>query len=143
MTAPIDGSSGSDSEPLLVLRRIERLMVFFWLLGVVSWLVFLGGWGNVLILTLAAAASIVSFRGLRRLVWRMGAREGGKIDRRTQFLAGLRFTIVLLLPAASIWLTTRQTLALIAGFSSLPFAVITEGLSQFVRAPRSEPTDGI
>ena len=141
--APNDGSSSSASEPLRVLRRIERLMVVFWLLGVVLWLVFLGGFGNVLILTLAAAAGIVSFRGLQRLVWQIGAREAGDLDRRPQILAGLRFVIILLLPAVSLWLTTRQTLALIAGFSSLPLALITEGLSQFVRAPNSEPTNGI
>ncbi len=125
-----------------MLRRIEKLMVLFWLLGGVSWLLFLGGFGEALILTLAAAASIVSFRGLQRLVWQMGVRDGGKIDRRSLVLAGLRFGIVLLLPVASLWLTSRQALALIAGFSSLPLAVMTEGLSKFVRTPSSEPTDG-
>ena len=143
MTAPIDGSSGGASEPRAVLRRIEKLMVVFGLLGVVLWLVFVGGFGNAVILTLASAASIVSFRGLQRLVWRIGAREGGKTDRWSQVFAGLRFGIVLLLPAVSLWLTTRQTLALIAGFSTLPLALITGGFWQFVRAPSSDPTHGI
>lgn len=142
MTAPVEGSSSSTSEPIAALRRIEKLMVLFGLLGAVSWLVFLGGFGDVLILTLAVAASIVSFRGLQRLVWRMGVRDGGKIDRRSLVFAGLRFGIVLLLPAASLWLTSRQALALIAGFSSLPLAVTTGGLLQLVRTPSSEPTDG-
>lgn len=148
MTTPSDGASEasgtSEAELVAILRRIEKTMVFWGALGLVLWLGFVRSLDGSAILTLTATASIVSFRGLQRLVWRLGSRDGGKIDRRSQISAGLRFGIILLLPAASLWLDSRQTFALIIGFSALPLALMTEGvLSQFKKPHRSESPDGL
>ena len=140
---PYDGRPSTDEEIRAVLRRIERMMLFWGALALVLWLVFVGSVDGAAILTLTCTASIVSFRGLQTLVWRLGSRDGGKIDRRSQVFAALRFAIILLLPAASLWLDSRQALALIAGFSALPLALMSEGVAQFFTKPRSEPSDGI
>ena len=117
-------------------------MVLLGFLALVLWLVWQRTLDGAAILTLAAAASIVSFRGLQRLVWRLGPRNGGKIDRRSQVSAGLRFAIILFLPAASLWLDSRQTLALIVGFSAFPLALMTEGVSQFFRTSSPDTPHG-
>jgi len=129
-------------EPSVVLRRVERFIIVYGLAGVVFWLVVLGGWIEALILTLTAAASIVSFRGLQRLVGSLAVGEGGKLSRRSKVSAGVRFATVLLLPAVSLWLNSRQVLALIVGFSSLPFALMTEAAWEFFGRSKSESTDG-
>ena len=79
----------------------------------------------------------------QRLVWGLGVRDGGKIDRRSQVSAGIRFSIILLLPAASLWLDSRQAFALIAGFSALPLALMTEGVIQLFSKRRSDSPHGL
>ncbi len=138
---PRDGGTAGD-EPARVLRRVERTMAAGGLSGALLWLLFVGGFGEALILTLTSLASIVSFRGLQRLVGRLGAHDGGKFSRRSQLSAGLRFATILLLPAVTIWMTSRQALALIAGFSVLPLGLMSEGLWQLRSTRKAEPTDG-
>ncbi len=126
----------------MVLRRIDRLMMLYGALGVLVWVVFLSGWREAPVLILATAGGIISFRGLQLLVGQIGARGGEKIDRRRQFLAGLRFGIILLLPVAVLWLDRRQALALIVGFSAFPLALMTEGVSQFFRTSSPDTPHG-
>ena len=135
-------SERRDEEPSVVLRRVERFIYVYGLAGVAFWLVVMGGWIEALILTLTAAASIVSFRGLQGLVGSLAVGDRGKLSRRNKVSAGVRFATILLLPAVSLWLNSRQVLALILGFSSLPLALMTEAAWEFFSPPKSESTDG-
>ena len=136
---PLAGASAENT--VRALRRIELMALGWALIGLVGWAVFERCVDGLIVLTLAAAASMVSFRGLQRLVWQLGAREGGKSSPPTVLFAVLRFSIVALLPLASIWLDTRQVLALVVGFSALPAALLSEGLLQLLRTT-SERRDG-
>ena len=126
----------------MVLRRISRWMMLYGALGVLVWVVFLGGWKEVPVLILATTGGTISFRGLQLLVGQIGARGEEKLGRRRQLLAGVCFGIILLLPAAVLWLDARQTLALIVGFSAFPIALMTEGVSQFFRTSSPKPPHG-
>jgi len=134
-------AQSTDRDVFAVLRRVERTALLWGLLFVLGWAVVEHSADGLLVLTLAAAASMVSFRGLRRLVWQLGAREGGKSNRPTILFAVLRLSVVALLPLASLWLDTRQVLALALGFSVLPAALMSEALLQFLPF-RSRPRDG-
>ena len=131
---PPEESARAEAEAAAVLRRIGRLMMLYGALGVVVLVVLLGGWREVPVLILATAGGIISFRGLQLLVGQIGARGGEKLDRRGRLLAGMCFGIILLLPVAVLWLDSRQTLALVVGFSAFPLALMTEGVSQFFRS---------
>jgi hypothetical protein len=134
-------AQSTDRDVLAVLRRVERTALLWGLLFVLGWAVVEHSVDGFIVLTLAAAASMVSFRGLQRLVWQLGAREGGKSNRPTILFAVLRLSVVALLPLASLWLDSRQVLALALGFSVLPAALMSEALLQFLPF-RSKPRDG-
>jgi hypothetical protein len=112
---------------------LEWLAGFYGVTGAAILLLGRRSAGGALVLTLAAAASIVAFRGLQRLVGQLAA--GGPehrrpIDRRSRRLVGLRFSLLTLAPLASLWMDSERALALVVGFSALPLAVLTEGLLQ-------------
>jgi hypothetical protein len=130
-------------EPHRVLRRLERVAVGYGVAGAALLYALRGSLGAALVLTLAAAASIVAFRGLQELVGRLQAGAGRSgtpesSDRRSRRLVWLRFSLLLLVPLASLWLDSERALALILGFSVLPLAILTESLLQlgFVLADR-------
>jgi hypothetical protein len=121
-----------------VVARLERLAAAYGLAGGLLLLV-RRSYEGALVLTLTAAASIVAFRGLQGLVARLGAgeeRSGAptSFDARGRRLVWLRFSLLLLVPLASLWLDSERALALILGFSVLPLAIITEGLLQLAHA---------
>jgi hypothetical protein len=101
---------------------------------------------GAVVLTLAAAASIVAFRGLQRLVGQLasGAQESPEtrrpIDRRSRRLVWLRFSLLTLAPLLSLWMDSERALGLVMGFSVIPLAAVTEGLLQlgFVLMGRRE-----
>ena len=121
-----------------MVARLERLAAAYGLAGGLLLLV-RRSYEGALVLTLTAAASIVAFRGLQGLVARLGAGEGRSgaptsFDARGRRLVWLRFSLLLLVPLASLWLDSERALALILGFSVLPLAIITEGLLQLAHA---------
>lgn len=125
------------NHPDRVLRRLERVAAGYALAGAVALgLAWRAPW-PALVLTLTAAASIVAFRGLRGLVERLqpGTGSSGTPEPRTRLrrrLVWLRFSLLLLVPLASLWLDSERALALILGFSVLPLAIVTEGLVQLL-----------
>ena len=127
-------------QPARILQRLELMAAAY---GVAAAALFavLRSILEASILTLATAASIVAFRGLQRLVAAMGAREDGKIDRRSRVLVTLRFALLTLVPVGSLWLNPRLVLALLVGFSALPLALMTEGILLLLILSR-EPKDG-
>jgi hypothetical protein len=138
------------NDPARVLRRLEWLAGAYGVAGGALVLVLRRSVGAAVVLTLAAAASIVAFRGLQGLVGRLQAgadtetseqrRDGGRRSRRfSRRFVWLRFALLLLVPLASLWLDSERALALVLGFSVLPLAIMTEGLLQlvYVLAPRN------
>ena len=124
------------SQPVRVLRRLEWTAAAYGFCGAALLLVW-GSAGGALVLTLAAAASIVSFRGLQGLVgsFQAGAERPGQrtsSDRRSRRFVWLRFCLLLLAPLVSLWLDSERALALVLGFSVLPLAIMTEGVIQLV-----------
>ena len=126
-----------------MLRRLERLAGAYGVAGAVMILVLRRSVAAAVVLTLAAAASIVAFRGLQGLVGRLQAdadtetseqrRDGGGRSRRfRRRFVWLRFVLLLLVPLASLWLDSERALALLLGFSVLPLAIMTEGLLQLL-----------
>jgi hypothetical protein len=123
-----------------VLRRLEWLAALYGLAGALWLLALRGSVAGALVLTLTAAVSIVSFRGLQGLVGQLQAGAGRPeprsetrpSDRRSRRLVWLRFSLLTLAPLASLWLDSDRALALILGFSVLPLAIMTEGLLQLV-----------
>jgi hypothetical protein len=131
MTA--DPGARSWSEPARVLRRLEWLAGGYGVLAAGWMLVGRRSVGGALVLTLAAAASIVAFRGLQGLVIRLAAGRTDTrtpIDRRSRRLVWLRFSLLTLAPLVSLWMDSERALGLVIGFSVLPLAVLTEGLLQ-------------
>jgi hypothetical protein len=103
------------------------------LAGAVWTLLARGSAATALVLTLAAAASIVAFRGLQGLVGQLAAGRPDTrrpIDRRSRRLVWLRFSLLMLAPLVSLWMDSERALGLVIGFSVLPLAVVTEGLLQ-------------
>lgn len=117
-------------EPRRVLRRLEWMAVGWAAVGLA--LCLSRDPGAVFALTLGAAVSIVSFRGLQGLVGRLGAVAEGTVDPRSRRRIWLRFAFLLLTPLAALWLQPQRTLALIGGFSVLPLAFLTEALIQLI-----------
>ena len=121
------------SEPARVLRRLEWLAAFYGLAGAVCLLLVRRSPAGALVLTLAAAASIVAFRGLQGLVGQLAAGRHDTrrpIDRRSRRLVWLRFSLLTLAPLVSLWMDSERALGLVIGFSALPLAIVTEGLLQ-------------
>ena len=128
----------SRTDPARVLRRLEWLAALYGVAGALWLLAGRGSVAGALVLTLTAAVSIVSFRGLQGLVGQLQAgtdrpeprSETRPSDRRSRRLVWLRFSLLTLAPLASLWLDSERALALILGFSVLPLAIMTEGLVQ-------------
>jgi hypothetical protein len=124
----VSGAGSSALEPARVLRRVERVSLGWALVGL---LVFLPrDLGAALALTLGATVSIVSFRGLQGLVGRLGAAREGTVDPRSRRRIFLRFLLLLLTPLVALWLEPERLLALVAGLSVLPLALLTEAFFQ-------------
>jgi hypothetical protein len=100
------------------------------LTGAIALLLLRRSAGGALVLTLAAAASIVAFRGLQGLVGQLAAGSRKPIDRRSRRLVWLRFSLLTLAPLVSLWMDSERALGLVIGFSALPLAIVTEGLLQ-------------
>jgi hypothetical protein len=120
-----------------VLRRLEWLAGGYGIAAALGLLAVRHALAAALVLTLAAAASIVAFRGLQGLVGqlRTGAERPdhrSSIDRRSRRLVWLRFSLLTIAPLASLWMDSERALALVLGFSVLPLAIMTEGLIQLV-----------
>lgn len=141
---------------LASLRRIEILAV--------AWAAAAGlgygvgrSWAGAAVLTGASAASIVAFRGLQRVVSALGPEEpagrspgpelakpepdtgkiAGKIGWRTGLGALVRLGLLAgIVAAGSFLLEPEHFPAIVLGFSTLPAALMTEGLWQVVRALR-------
>jgi hypothetical protein len=116
-----------------VLRRLEWVAAAYGLAGALWILLERCSVGAALVLTLAAAASIVAFRGLQGLVGQLAAGRPGTpraIDRRSRRLVWLRFSLLTLAPLVSLWMDSERALGLVIGFSVLPLAVVTEGVLQ-------------
>jgi hypothetical protein len=129
----IASGAPSWSIPARVLRRLEWMAAGFALAGALWILLARRSAGTALVLTLAAAASIVAFRGLQGLVGQLAAGRPDTrkpIDRRSRRLVWLRFSLLTLAPLVSLWMDSERALGLVIGFSVLPLAVVTEGLLQ-------------
>ena len=129
--------------PARVLRRMEWLAGCFGVVGAAFLLLGRGSAQGALVLTLAAAASIVAFRGLQRLVGQLAAgspEPRRPIDRRSRRLVWLRFSLLTLAPLLSLWMDSERALGLVMGFSVIPLAAVAEGLLQlgFVLMGRRE-----
>ncbi len=134
------------------LRRIERIAVGWTVLAAALFTVS-GQPGGALVLTGVSAVSIVAFRGLQRIVTALGpaAPNEGEVQQKHRTIGwrqGLAVLVRLcllgaLLVAGSLYLGQRFFPALILGFSTLPAALMTEGLLQLVRALRGKDHDGI
>lgn len=131
----------SAEAPERILRRIELVAAGYGLAGA-SLLLAWRSPGSAIALTLGAAVSIVAFRGLRALVERLGPDSERRIDRRSRRLVWLRFSLLLLLPLASLWVSSEQALVLLMGFSALPLAIVTEALLQLFSGVGTERDDG-
>jgi hypothetical protein len=183
----------SAEEPRLadsaVLRRVERLGIAWavlaagglWIAGAVAG-VPRGGALPAVTLTVVAAASIVAFRGLQRIVSALGPagpvpaeseprdsrswdtridsearvriqdpeigvskeKASEKIGWRQGLTALVRLCLLgALLITGTFLLGPRFFPALALGFSTLPAALMTEGLLQMVRALRRKDHDGV
>lgn|GEM_PF-1671011 len=137
------------------LRRIERMAIGWTVVGtaVIAWTApFQGGQPSALaaasVLTGVSAASIVAFRGLQRIVSTLGPADQDTRKQRTigwrQGLAALVRLCLLgaLVIGGSLRLGQQYAPALVLGFSTLPAALMTEGLLQVVRALRGKDPDG-
>ncbi len=101
------------------------------------------------VLTGVSAVSILAFRGLQRIVSTLGPADQDTRKQRTigwrQGLAALVRLCLLgaLVIGGSLQLGPRFSPALVLGFSTLPAALMTEGLLQVVRALRGKEHDGV
>ena len=128
----IASGAASWSAPARVLRRLEWMAAGYGLAGA-FWMLAIDAAAAALVLTLAAAASIVAFRGLQELVGQLAAGRPDTrrpIDRRSRRLVWLRFSLLTLAPLVSLWMDSERALGLVIGFSVIPLAVVTEGLLQ-------------
>jgi hypothetical protein len=126
-------SARSRTEPARVLRRLEWLAGFYGVAGALWILLARRSGAAALVLTLAAAASIVAFRGLQGLVGQLAAGRTDTrrpVDRRSRRLVWLRFSLLTLAPLVSLWMDSERALGLVIGFSVLPLAMVTEGMLQ-------------
>jgi hypothetical protein len=169
--SPPDGAPETPEEGRLAdpgsLRRIEAMAVAWAVVAGVGWGL-AASWTGAAILTGAAAASIVGFRALQRIVSALGPTENqiedqpagppdptddpepaGSHDRRSGLGApGIGFLVRLGLLGAAIaagafLLEPEHFPAVVLGFSTLPAALIIEGLWQIVCALREKRGRGI
>lgn len=127
----------ADPDGLRTIRRIEGFAVAWTVLGAVLFLT-AGRARGALVLTLTALASIVAFRGLQRVIYALGpAAERPKRGAwRRVLLALARYLFLGGVIAAAFLLASNEFLGLIAGFTTLPAALMSEGVLQTVRALR-------
>jgi len=137
-----------------LLRRLELLAAGWTAVGAAAWLA-AGSPAGALVLTGASAASIVAFRGLQRIVAAIGPRDetrdqtkdtragdDDKVRGRPRLATLVRLGLLgALLMAGSFLLDPGLFPALVLGFSTLPAALMTEGLLQAVRALRGKDHD--
>lgn len=137
------GGRGELADPGL-LRRLELLAAGWTAVGAAGFLAARSPAG-ALVLTGASAASIVAFRGLQRIVAALGPRDETRDPtraRRPMLAALIRLGLLgALLMAGSFLLDRGLFRALVLGFSTLPAALMTEGLLQAVRALRGKDHD--
>lgn len=148
--APGEGE-GRLADPA-ALRRVEWIAVG-WTALCVALFVMAGQGVSALVLTGVSAVSIVAFRGLQRIVAAMGPADPNQVEVRHKhrtigWRQGLAVLVRLcllgaLLVAGWLFVDQRSFPALILGFSTLPAALMTEGLLQLVRALRGKDHDGI
>jgi len=129
------------------LRRIERGAAAWTLAGALAY-VALGRFPAALVLTVVSAASIVSFRGLQGIVSAIGPAEQEdrevKVGWRRSLRAFLRLGLLgAFLIACGLLLDRRLFPAIVLGCSTLPAALMTEGLLQAVRAFRGRDHDDV
>ena len=125
---PMASSIERATEPERVLRRVEVSALILALAGLAFFAT--RSLVEAVFLTLGAGISIVSFRGLRALVGRLGAPGKGKPDDRSRRRIWLRFSLLILIPLTTLWLDSARTLALLVGFSVIPLALVSEGFYQ-------------
>lgn len=160
--APSDGRLADPGS----LRRIEAIAAGWGVIAGLGWGL-AASWAGAAVLTAAAAASIVGFRALQQIVSALGPTEDqagnqpagrpeptedpgadGTHDRRSGLGApGIGFLVRLGLLAAVIaagafLLEPEHFPAVVLGFSTLPAALVTEGLWQVVCALRGARSGG-
>jgi hypothetical protein len=118
-------AASREDDPGPILRRVERLA---WALvlpvaAAAGWWL---GWRPALVLTVAAAGSMVSFRGLQRVVDRLRPRPDGAVDRPAGWWIALKLGVLIATFVAAVILGPDYLLALLLGISVLPLALITE-----------------
>lgn len=127
----------ADPEGWRTIRRIEVLALAWAAVGAVAFLA-AGRPRGALVLTLAALTSIVAFRGLQRVIYALGpASERRKRGAwRRVLLVLLRYLLLGGTIATAFLLAPNELLGLIAGFTTLPAALMSEGVLQLARALR-------
>jgi len=140
----LTGGRGGELADRGLLLRLELLAAGWTAVGAVA-LLAAGAPAGALVLTGASAASIVAFRGLQRIVAAVGPRGETRDPtraRRPALAALVRLGLLgALLMAGSFLLDRGLFPALVLGFSTLPAALMTEGLLQAVRALRGKDHD--
>jgi hypothetical protein len=129
------------------LRRIERGAAAWMLAGALAYAAF-GRFSSALVLTVVSAAGIVAFRGLQGIVSAIGPAEQGDREAKVGWRQGLKAFVRLglwgaLLAACGLLLDRRLFPAIVLGCSTLPAALMTEGLLQAVRAFRGRDHDDV
>ncbi len=148
-----DGPSepaGGRLADLASLRRIERAAAAWTLVGTLAYAAS-GRFAAALVLTGISAAGIVGFRGLQRIVAALGPAEQSKqgdreakVGWRLGLAAFVRLSLWLALLTASVFLLGPRLLpAIVLGCSTLPAALMSEGLLQAVRAFRGRDHDDV
>jgi hypothetical protein len=123
------------------LRRIEIVALVYTVAGAIAFAVAGRGEG-ALVLTLLGAATIVGFRSLQGLVARLHATDSGRVGWRSVLLLLFRMALLGGAVLAAVMRGPENILALLAGVSALPAALVTEGLLQLVSALQARDSDG-
>jgi len=136
-----DGVAGAG-----VLRRVQRLAALWGLVAGMG-LAVRCGWRCGVVLTLAAALSIVALRSLEGVVRRLRVQSSVSADGGTPGSLGVGYVLRLLLLAVLVMILAlggREPLALVLGLSAVPLALIGEALLQVValRGEARRGTDG-
>lgn len=148
------------------LRRLE-LVAVAWTVAAALAYGLARSWTGALVLTGASVASIVGFRGLQRIVSALGPAEpagespappvpevaepapsagedAGTIGWRPGLGALVRLGLLGLIAGAGAFLLDPEHFpAIVLGFSTLPAALMTEGLLQALRALRGRDHDDV
>ncbi len=146
-SGPPGASAGGALADLASLRRIERSAAAWTAAGALAFAA-TGRFAAALVLTGVSAASIVGFRGLQGIVSAIGPAAQGDREAEVGWRQGLKASVRLGLLGA--FLTATVFLldpglfpAIVLGCSTLPAALMTEGLLQAVRAFRGRDHDDV